>query len=152
MARKDLSLVRKIYTWNNEVIVFELKVIQIAINDCTNFQCVDIRITEIIIPQKIVISFRQSRVTKNACVSTKKSRANFWTEEPSYTQVEISQKFHSFEICHVWIHAFFYKNTLYKNVQDEIDQKVKDVLRILPSCQLKMIFFCWMLTTDYKFN
>ena len=28
---------------------------------------------------------------------------------------------------------FFYKNTLYKNVQDEIGQKVKNVLRILPS-------------------
>ena len=35
--------------------------------------------------------------------------------------------------CQKGIHAFFNKNTLYKNVQDEIGQKVKNVLRILPS-------------------
>ena len=28
---------------------------------------------------------------------------------------------------------FFYKNTVYKNVQDEIGQKIKNVLRILTS-------------------
>ena len=32
--------------------------------------------------------------------------------------------------------CFFYKNTLYKNVQDEIGRKVKKVLRILPSLRI----------------
>ena len=31
------------------------------------------------------------------------------------------------------IHAFFYKNILYKNVKDEIGQKIKNVGRICPS-------------------
>ena len=29
-------------------------------------------------------------------------------------------------------HVLFYKNTLYKNVQDKIGQKAKNILRILP--------------------
>ena len=35
---------------------------------------------------------------------------------------------------------FFYKNTLYKNVHDENGQKIKNIVRILPSWKFSIYF------------
>ena len=40
-----------------------------------------------------------------------------------------------------FLHAFFYKNTLYKNVHDENGQKIKNIVRILPSWKFSIFFF-----------
>ena len=36
---------------------------------------------------------------------------------------------------------FFYKNTLYENVHDENGQKIKNIVRILPSWKFSIFFF-----------
>ena len=38
------------------------------------------------------------------------------------------------QMTHYSITRFFYKNTLYKNIDDKMNQNVKNVLRIRSSC------------------
>ena len=45
-----------------------------------------------------------------------------------------SAVFHTYDHHLLSLHAFFYKNTLYKNVHDDDDgQTIKNIVRILPS-------------------
>ena len=44
----------------------------------------------------------------------------------------------------------FYKNTLYKNVHDENGQKIKNIVRILPSWKFSIFFFLEYIFKNFK--
>jgi len=59
---------------------------------------------------------------------------NIYRQLNKYTNFKSIDGYVAYNNCtRCKVRAFFYKNTLYKNVQDENGQKVKNVLRISSS-------------------